>query len=499
MAVGCRARGRGRIPGLVAALLVGCGGSPGDAARALPGSEPATRLERDGTVFVTNHAPAEALNLFEGPPAERAPLLFLGGRAATPLPDGGSVWADMDGARLVLFDRRGRISRTLEGGPTGGEPLTRPGFAAWDDGGILAVEIDGRTLAFRDGEPTGWRDPAVPGSVVGGRGALRAATRTVFDVTFSPLAQGDPLLWMGVGDALRPVDRVTVPEQALLAPLANAGWVATDGDDAVYFASALRPELRRYRADGTLEWVATWPHEGAREPRFGVSGSTLTPLFRLIQQAVAVGPDRRVYVLATRGDDGPADRLLVFDRDGTWVREGDMDPWQALYVGRRGHVYRAEPEAALAEGPSQGPRQPFPPFDLPSLVSGPGLRLEEYRGRVVVVNFWASWCVPCRREMPLLSRYAAGLDTTQAVVLGLNEDVDPDKGAAFIKQLEGVHYPVAAGRGVLRGVYGYRGLPYTVVLDRQGRVARTFYGFGDDIDPIAAAVLAEVRGGGPAS
>jgi thiol-disulfide isomerase/thioredoxin len=377
----------------------------------------------------------------------------------------------------------------LSGGPEGGESLARPAFVAVTRDLMLAVEIDGRTLAFRDGEPVAWREAGSPGAEVGGRGALRAATRTVFDVTFSPLAKGDPLLWIGGEDGFRPVGEVHMPEQAMLAPLANAGWVAPDGDEAVYFASALRPELRRYGADGSLQWTATWPREGVAEPRFGVSGSTLTPLFRLIQQALTVGPDGRVYVLVTRGSDGPADRLLVFDRDGTWVRDGDVDPWQGLYVGRRGHVYAADATEALAEGPSHGERTAFAPFALPSLGGGPDLRLEDYRGRVVVVNFWASWCVPCRREMPLLSRFAAGLDTTQAVVLGLNEDVDSRKGSAFVEELGGVAYLIAAGGGRLRDVYGYRGLPYTVVLDRRGRVAGTFYGFGDSIEPIEAAVL----------
>ena len=494
------ARGRGFFPGRAAVRVVGCvGDGPGEAAIALPEQSRPTRTRVDGVAYVTNHAPAETLNLFAGPPRERAPLLFLGGMAATPLPDGGSAWADLEGGRVVTFDRNGRVSGTLSGGPVGGEPLARPAFVVATDSLLLAVEIDGRSLAFREGKPVAWREAESPGAVVGGRGGLRAATRTVFDVTFSPLAEGDPLLWIGRDEGLRPVGRVEVPEQAMLAPLANAGWVALDGDEAVYFASALRPELRRYDADGTLEWIATWPREGVTEPRFGVSGSTLTPVFRLIQQAIAVGPDERVYVLATRGSDGPADRILVFDRDGTWVGDGAVEPGRGLYVGRRGHVYEADADAVLAEKPSREARTAFVSFELPALDGGPSLRLDDYRGRVVVVNFWASWCVPCRREMPLLSRFAAGLDTTEAAILGLNEDVDPDQGSAFVDELGGVAYPIAAGGGQLRDTYGYRGLPYTVVLDRLGRVAGTFYGFGDDIAPIEATVQRVLAEEGPTS
>ena len=95
--------------------------------------------------------------------------------------------------------------------------------------------------------------------------------------------------------------------------------------------------------------------------------------------------------------------------------------------------------------------------------------------------------------MPLLDAFARSLDPEQAVVIGLNEDVDPPAGGRFVGSLGGVWYALAAGRGRLRGEYGYRGLPYTVVLDRQGRVASTLYGFGGSIAAVAAAVGAELE------
>jgi cytochrome c biogenesis protein CcmG/thiol:disulfide interchange protein DsbE len=118
--------------------------------------------------------------------------------------------------------------------------------------------------------------------------------------------------------------------------------------------------------------------------------------------------------------------------------------------------------------------------------------LEEHRGKVVVVNFWASWCVPCREEMPLLDAFARGLDPEQAVVVGLNEDVAPSAGLAFIEELGGVSYDSGVGGGRLRREYNYRGLPYTIVLDRDLRVVKSFYGFGTSIDPIIEAVQEEL-------
>jgi len=101
--------------------------------------------------------------------------------------------------------------------------------------------------------------------------------------------------------------------------------------------------------------------------------------------------------------------------------------------------------------------------------------------------------VPCRNEMPQLDELSRELDPDEAVVLGLNEDVRPADALAFVEELGGVSYPLAEGLGRLRERYGYRGLPYTVVLDREGRIVRLFYGFGESIEPIREAVLGAMR------
>ncbi len=133
----------------------------------------------------------------------------------------------------------------------------------------------------------------------------------------------------------------------------------------------------------------------------------------------------------------------------------------------------------------------FPAFELPALDGNGSIALDDYRGRVVVLNFWASWCAPCRHEIPLLNALAEEFDSRQAVVIGLNEDYDPADGLKFIDRIGGVSYPNAAGEGRLIEKYDYLGLPYTVVLDRELRVVEKFFGFGESIDPIRDLVLAE--------
>jgi thiol-disulfide isomerase/thioredoxin len=490
------ARGPGFVSGLLALTALGCGDrAPGPAGEPLEGRREEVRTASSEGVAVANMGPAERLIVYDATASATMTLLFMRGSAATLLEDGGSVWADQEGARLIRFGRRGQVEEVLGGAPPGAPPLTRPAFAAVRGRDLFAVEGDGQALRFSGGAPTAWVPPPVPAAAVGGAWGVMAATRTLFDVDMMALGPDEPLIWLLGEGAPRPVGRIRMPDQAMLAAVVNAGWVAAAPDGGAYYASAVRPELHRYGADGTRAWVATWPHDGVVEPRFGVTDGTLTPVFRLVQQAMAVGPDGRVYVLATTGSEGPADRLLVFEGDGTLLREGAVDGAAALYVGPCGHVYAADAPSALAHTGERAAGARLAAFDLPELGGLGRVRLDDHRGKVVVVNFWASWCVPCRREMPLLDSLARTLDPARVVVLGLNEDVAPQDGLDFMRELGGVTYAVAEGRGDLRERYGYRGLPYTVVLDGEGRIVKQFYGFGETIDPIGDAVTDELRSG----
>ena len=123
--------------------------------------------------------------------------------------------------------------------------------------------------------------------------------------------------------------------------------------------------------------------------------------------------------------------------------------------------------------------QPAPDFALESRAPGETLRLSDYRGQVVVLNFWASWCGPCRQEMPEFEaeyqRHAAAGDLTILAVNALSLDSRRD-AERFIEEFE-VTFPVAYDEtGAVAERYRVRGLPSTFFIDRAGVVRAATFG-----------------------
>ena len=119
-----------------------------------------------------------------------------------------------------------------------------------------------------------------------------------------------------------------------------------------------------------------------------------------------------------------------------------------------------------------------PDFTLRS-VGGANLRLAEQRGQVVMVNFWATWCGPCRQEMPHLSRLYDKYRASGFLLLGVNIDDDPRAAADLAIRL-GVHFPVLldTDKKVSRA-YDMSAMPATLLIDRDGRVRQVFRGYRD--------------------
>lgn len=130
--------------------------------------------------------------------------------------------------------------------------------------------------------------------------------------------------------------------------------------------------------------------------------------------------------------------------------------------------------SSLASSGMEG--QPAPDFALKSS-TGQNLRLSEYRGDVVMINFWATWCGPCRQEMPLLDELYARYQRVGFNLLGVNIDDDSRRAMQMIDEL-GVSFPVLFdARKEVSELYEVEAMPVTVLVDREGTVRYVHHGY----------------------
>lgn len=148
----------------------------------------------------------------------------------------------------------------------------------------------------------------------------------------------------------------------------------------------------------------------------------------------------------------------------------------------RGSIAALETPAVLATAPAYG----FKTRD------GADARLADFRGKVVVVNVWAMWCLPCRTEMPTLARLAETYAGQDLVVLPVNVDNDADR-IADAKSFIDVHEPLPMYSDpefqLPFELPGKGKMPQTVLLDRQGRIRAHFSGEADWASPEARALM----------
>jgi cytochrome c biogenesis protein CcmG/thiol:disulfide interchange protein DsbE len=138
------------------------------------------------------------------------------------------------------------------------------------------------------------------------------------------------------------------------------------------------------------------------------------------------------------------------------------------------------PGRTLDDAIARGERPAAPAVELPELEGGSTASLADYRGRVVVLNYWASWCTPCRQESPLLERWHERISARGGTVLGVDSlDVTAD-ARAFIRRFR-LTYPMLRDRdGDTQKRFGVTGYPETLVVDRRGRIAALQRGPVDD-------------------
>ena len=112
-------------------------------------------------------------------------------------------------------------------------------------------------------------------------------------------------------------------------------------------------------------------------------------------------------------------------------------------------------------------------------IDGKFVALSDYKGTVVLVNFWATWCTPCQTEMPRFIAFQKTYGAKGFQVVGISMDDSAEPVRAFSKKLN-TNYPIAMGNAKLAESYGgVLGLPITFLIDRQGKIAKRYEGVVD--------------------
>jgi len=150
--------------------------------------------------------------------------------------------------------------------------------------------------------------------------------------------------------------------------------------------------------------------------------------------------------------------------------------------------------AALIAAPAMAvaPSGPAPKFQLGSM-AGKTVNLDQFKGQVVMINFWASWCGPCRQEMPILEKLYGKYKPMGFTMVGINVEPDSQLAVNWLKETP-VTFPILFDtKSEVSKLYKVAGMPSTVIIDRQGNLRWLHRGYkpGDEneyLDQIRALV-----------
>ncbi|MFM2163196.1 MAG: hypothetical protein RLZZ383_2708 [Pseudomonadota bacterium] len=299
--------------------------------------------------------------------------------------------------------------------------------------------------------------------------------------------------------ALVEYDKALAAEEELSPVLSNRRAASLIALDRLAEAtSVLEPIAAAYP-----EFALTWQQLAVLARRAGQTGRSVDHLRRALELAPFHQPTREALqqLLVETGDTEAAQReaavLQILQRGGDDVVRSPIHERSGAF-----ELPRSEPQAAAggaAGGPPIGQSrlegEPAPDFSADK-VGGGTVSLSGLRGKVVVLDFWATWCGPCRATMPGLSSMAERLSAKGLVVLGLSDELssvvdrflagERAQGRAYKQQL-------ALESGGVRRSYRVSSLPTLVLVDRKGVVRKVHVGAGDlaALETEIEALLAE--------
>lgn len=143
------------------------------------------------------------------------------------------------------------------------------------------------------------------------------------------------------------------------------------------------------------------------------------------------------------------------------------------------------PAAALAI-PQKG--EPAPPFKAVT-TSGQQVTLNNYKGRVLVLDFFASWCPPCRASIPHLVNLNRKYGKQGLQILGMSVDEDGEAAVRKFVAEKGINYPVAVVDSEIQGDYGIRSIPTMYLVNKKGVIVEKFMGFTDETGRAMEAAI----------
>ena len=133
--------------------------------------------------------------------------------------------------------------------------------------------------------------------------------------------------------------------------------------------------------------------------------------------------------------------------------------------------------AVILSGCGKGKKSIGTVYDITvRTIDGRIVRLSDYKGKVIIVDFWATWCKPCRKSIPDFNRLKGEFGDS-LFILGLSKDDSPEDVKAFMREIP-INYPVAmATRKLEERFGGILGLPTAFLIDRKGRIVKKFLGY----------------------